>query len=176
MSTIRTPDGAVVGVRYGSGVVSYAHTDHQGSVITLTDAAGTLTGSYSYDPYGTHHTATGTAAAANPYRYISGYLDTTTGHYKLGIRYYNPDLGRFTQPDPTGAEPNPYLYATGDPINRSDPEGSYSLGEGIFFVSGELLVCLPAGLGSAALSGPGAIAVAVGCTVAGEALSELAFG
>lgn len=30
-----------------------------------------------------------------------GYLDTTTGLYKLGVRYYDPSMGRFTRPDPT---------------------------------------------------------------------------
>ncbi|MEU8295181.1 RHS repeat-associated core domain-containing protein [Streptomyces pseudogriseolus] len=34
-----------------------------------------------------------------------------------------PTLGRFTQPDPSGQETNPYLYAGGDPINRMDPTG-----------------------------------------------------
>ncbi len=33
------------------------------------------------------------------------------------------DLGRFTQPDPSGQETNAYLYAGGDPINNSDPSG-----------------------------------------------------
>ncbi|MFG3492840.1 RHS repeat-associated core domain-containing protein [Streptomyces sp. NPDC047972] len=43
--------------------------------------------------------------------------------YKMGARYYDPHLGHFTQPDPSGQETNPYLYATGDPINRIDPTG-----------------------------------------------------
>ncbi|MFF7365851.1 RHS repeat-associated core domain-containing protein, partial [Streptomyces sp. NPDC008125] len=46
-----------------------------------------------------------------------------TGLYKMGARYYDPTLGRFTQPDPSGQEANTYLYAAGDPINRTDPGG-----------------------------------------------------
>jgi hypothetical protein len=41
----------------------------------------------------------------------------------MGARYYDPQLGRFTQPDPSGQEKNPYLYAGGNFINNSDPTG-----------------------------------------------------
>ncbi|WP_435879361.1 RHS repeat-associated core domain-containing protein [Streptomyces mutabilis] len=57
-----------------------------------------------------------------PYRYAGAYADPT-GLYKMGHRYYDPTLGRFTQPDPSGQETNPYLYAAGDPINNLDPSG-----------------------------------------------------
>jgi uncharacterized protein RhaS with RHS repeats len=41
----------------------------------------------------------------------------------MGARYYDPNTARFTQPDPSGQETNPYLYAAGDPINLTDPSG-----------------------------------------------------
>ncbi|PJE99504.1 hypothetical protein CUT44_02980 [Streptomyces carminius] len=34
-----------------------------------------------------------------------------------------PHLGRFTQPDLSGKETSSYLYATGDPVNHTDPTG-----------------------------------------------------
>ncbi|WP_417823977.1 RHS repeat-associated core domain-containing protein [Streptomyces desertarenae] len=37
-------------------------------------------------------------------------------------------MGRFTQPDPSGQETNPYLYATGDPTDNIDPQGTSSFG------------------------------------------------
>lgn len=40
---------------------------------------------------------------ANPLRYV-GEIRDTTGLVKLGARYYDPDLGRFTQHDPSGQE------------------------------------------------------------------------
>nr|CAI77957.1 putative secreted protein [Streptomyces ambofaciens ATCC 23877]CAI78231.1 putative secreted protein [Streptomyces ambofaciens ATCC 23877]CAJ87738.1 putative secreted protein [Streptomyces ambofaciens ATCC 23877]CAJ89016.1 putative secreted protein [Streptomyces ambofaciens ATCC 23877] len=46
-----------------------------------------------------------------------------TGLYEMEHRYYDPTLGRFTQPDPSGQETNPYLYVSGDPINPADPSG-----------------------------------------------------
>ncbi|MFC8102238.1 RHS repeat-associated core domain-containing protein [Streptomyces sp. NPDC057363] len=46
-----------------------------------------------------------------------------TGLYALGHRYYDPSLGRFTQPDPSGQETNRNLYAGGDPIDNTDLSG-----------------------------------------------------
>ncbi len=57
-----------------------------------------------------------------PYRFADGYQDPT-GLYHFSARYYDPNVGRFTQPVPSGQEKNPYLYAEGDPVNRIDPSG-----------------------------------------------------
>ncbi|MFD5970962.1 RHS repeat-associated core domain-containing protein [Streptomyces sp. NPDC060311] len=46
--------------------------------------------------------STPTEAVPQPYRYAGAYADPT-GLYKVGHRYYDPTLGRFTQPDPTAA-------------------------------------------------------------------------
>ncbi|MER5561219.1 RHS repeat-associated core domain-containing protein [Streptomyces sp. NPDC002506] len=62
----------------------------------------------------------------HPSLLVGGHQDPT-GPYHLGARYYGPNLGRFTQPDPSGQEKNPYLYAEGDPVNRIDPNGLSAL-------------------------------------------------
>ncbi|MFC8198255.1 RHS repeat-associated core domain-containing protein [Streptomyces sp. NPDC057298] len=49
--------------------------------------------------------------------------------YHFQARYYDPNIGRFTQPDPSGQEENPYLYAEGDPVNRIDPTGLFSFSD-----------------------------------------------
>ncbi|MFE2053892.1 RHS repeat-associated core domain-containing protein [Streptomyces sp. NPDC059459] len=92
----------------------------------LTDATGKRTHTYAYGPTGLPR---GTTAEAVPqsYRYAGAYADPT-GLYKMGHRYYDPTLGRFTQPDPSGQEENAHLYAGGDPINRVDPSGLDFLG------------------------------------------------
>ena len=59
---------------------------------------------------------------SNPWQYASGYYDATTGLYKFGTRYYDPQLGRWTQKDPKPSA-NPYLYTNDDPINEVDPSG-----------------------------------------------------
>ncbi|MFJ3539615.1 RHS repeat-associated core domain-containing protein [Streptomyces sp. NPDC090109] len=116
---IREPAGTLNSVRNG-GKSSYYLTDATGNVIGLVDEAGKRTPTYAYTPYGTSQNTT--EAFPQPYRYAGAYLDPT-GLYKMGARYYDPHLGRFTQPDPSGQETNPYLYATGDPINHTDPTG-----------------------------------------------------
>jgi RHS repeat-associated protein len=123
---VREPSGTLVAMRSG-GSSQYYLTDAQNSVIGLVDTAGKRTATYAYGPYGEPRTHTGTQ---QPYRYTSTYLDPS-GLYKMGARHYDPALGRFTQPDPSGQENNPYLYATGDPVNHSDPTGLFSFSDAL---------------------------------------------
>lgn len=58
-------------------------------------------------------------------RFPGQYYDEFTGlHYNLN-RYYNPELGRYMEPDPIGLEggSNPYAYADSNPISNVDPSG-----------------------------------------------------
>ncbi|MGW8723677.1 RHS repeat-associated core domain-containing protein [Streptomyces althioticus] len=99
----------------------YYLTDATGNVLGLVDTIGKRTHTYAYGPTGLPRGTT-TEAVPQPHRYTGAYLDLT-GLYKMGHRYYDPSLGRFTQPDASGQEANPYLYAGGDLINNSDPTG-----------------------------------------------------
>ncbi|MFC8870180.1 RHS repeat-associated core domain-containing protein [Streptomyces sp. NPDC057148] len=99
----------------------YYLTDATGNVLGLVDDAGKRTHTYAYGPTGLPRT-TPTEIVPLPYRYAGAYADPT-GLYKMGHRYYDPTLGRLTQPDPSGQETNPYLYAAGDPVNLVDPTG-----------------------------------------------------
>lgn len=74
-------------------------------MLGLVDDAGKRTHTYAYGPTGLPRT-TPTEAVPQPFRYTGAYLDPT-GLYKMGARYYDPQLGRFTQPDPSGQEKNP---------------------------------------------------------------------
>jgi RHS repeat-associated protein len=116
-----SPKGGAVGFKTTER--SYYIQDHLGSVVGLFSSTGAFIGGYSYSPYGEARSI-GTAAAvsANPLRYISGHHEGA-GIYKLGARYYDTSLGRFTQMDPSGQEMNPYSYTDGDPVNNADPSG-----------------------------------------------------
>ncbi|WP_369211725.1 RHS repeat-associated core domain-containing protein [Streptomyces flavofungini] len=96
-------------------------TDAIGSVVALTDESGTKVNAYAYSPRGVAR-ATAGEKVPQPYRFAGGYQDPT-GLYHYSARYYDPNIGRFTSPDPSGQEQNPYLYAEGDPVNRIDPSG-----------------------------------------------------
>ncbi|GGX13368.1 type IV secretion protein Rhs [Streptomyces lomondensis] len=117
---IREPAGTLNSMTTG-GKSYYYLTDATGNVLGLVDDTGKRTHTYAYGPTGLPRGTT-TEAVPQPHRYTGAYLDPT-GLYKLGHRYYDPTLGRFTQPDPSGQEKNPYLYAGGDPINNIDPSG-----------------------------------------------------
>ncbi|WP_344077921.1 RHS repeat-associated core domain-containing protein [Streptomyces crystallinus] len=119
----REPQGTLNSMTTGTSSLYYL-TDALGSVIALVDDTGTKVNSYTYTPRGASRTTT--EKTPQPYRFAAGYQDPT-GLYHLGARYYDPNLGRFTQPDPSGQEKNPYLYAEGDPANRIDPQGLISL-------------------------------------------------
>jgi RHS repeat-associated protein len=105
-----TAGGTCNGRRY------YYVTDGQGSVTAVTDSGGTVQDTYTYDPYGA---TTTTGSVPNPWRYTGGYQDTT-GLYKLGARYYSPELMHWTQQDPAGGG---CAYAGDDPVNHTDPSG-----------------------------------------------------
>jgi RHS repeat-associated protein len=122
---VRDPSGQLISERTTGGTFYYLY-DLRGSVIGLADGAGTKVDSYAYDPSGNLTSPASAAPIANPWRYNAGYFDTATGLYHYGARYYDQKLGRFTQTDPTNQEPNTYLYASSDPVNRSDPTGTKS--------------------------------------------------
>ncbi|MCS0636442.1 DUF6531 domain-containing protein [Streptomyces sp. LP05-1] len=121
----REPGGTLNSMTTG-GTSYYYLTDAIGSVIALADGDGNKVNTYAYSPRGVRLLARSSEPVAQPYRFAGGYQDPT-GLYHYGARYYDANIGRFTQPDPSGQEKNPYLYAEGDPVNRIDPNGLLSL-------------------------------------------------
>ncbi len=98
-------------------------TDALGSTVALADSTGSVTTSYSYDPYGVT-TRTG-ATTANSSAYAGRELDATSLYYNRA-RYYSPTLQRFISQDPlgeSGSGANLYEYAAGSPTNYTDPTG-----------------------------------------------------
>ncbi|MEU9673335.1 RHS repeat-associated core domain-containing protein [Streptomyces parvus] len=120
----REPGGTLNSMTRG-GKNHYYLTDALGSVVALADEAGAKVNTYAYSPRGVQRAATA-EQVPQPYRFAGGYQDPT-GLYHFAARYYDPNIGRFTTPDPSGQEQNPYLYAAGDPVNRIDPTGLWSV-------------------------------------------------
>ncbi len=86
----RTPDGK----KY------YYLFDGLGSIVVMTDGSGKEVNSYDYDPYGNMVNSVGQSGLNNPWKFAGGFLDSSTGLYKYGIRYYDPTIGRWTQRAP----------------------------------------------------------------------------
>ncbi|MFJ5851283.1 RHS repeat-associated core domain-containing protein [Streptomyces sp. NPDC092903] len=122
----REPGGTLNSMTRG-GKNYYYLTDALGSVVAMADETGTKVNSYGYSPRGVPRSTT-SETVPQSYRFAGGYQDPT-GLYHFAARYYDPNIGRFTNPDPSGQELNPYLYAEGDPVNRIDPTGLFSLSD-----------------------------------------------
>ncbi len=84
------------------GDVYFPIPDGNGNIRALVDNTGTVQAEYEYGPFGEPVRASGPAAAANPMRFSTRYLDRETGHYYFGLRYYSPPLGTWLCRDPMG--------------------------------------------------------------------------
>jgi RHS repeat-associated protein len=124
----RDGQGTPLGMRTSANDYTFV-LDGLGSVVAVVATDGTVAASYTYDPYGAAVTVSETGLAQpNVVRYASGTLDETTGLTKFGERYYDPNLGRFTQQDSINVVGDPshgnkYAYAGCNPTTNTDPTG-----------------------------------------------------
>ncbi len=164
----RDSEGQLVSQRHAGGN-NYYLFDGMGSVVAVTDGLGGVVASYAYDPYGYPISTPSwrlpvpqSPKDTNPWRFVSGYyessptggyaasgLDRPLGLYKFGTRYYDPRVGRWTQPDPVQGTItargtlNPYIYALDNPVNVVDPDGRFALpGGGNSYYLGCMGACI----------------------------------
>jgi RHS repeat-associated protein len=121
------PDGFVLGQRSPSRL--YFLHDGLGSVVATANEGGSESLIARYDPFG----GCLDNCPAVPYRWLGGlgvyFDDAPIRLYKMGTRYYDAALGRFTQVDPIeGGSANAYDYSGQDPINNNDPTGTFLCG------------------------------------------------
>ncbi len=107
------------------------HYDGLGSTRSLSDDSGEQSDSYDYLAFGEVRNKSGTTD--NNYLYTGEQFDGDLDQYYLRARYYDQNVGRFTQQDEwmgRDGEPvtlNKYLYTHADPVNGVDPSGYFTL-------------------------------------------------
>jgi RHS repeat-associated protein len=107
-----------------SGGTSYYEADGLGSITSLSNSAGALVNTYSYDSFGNPTATTGTIV--NPFRFTAREFDSETGIYQYRARYYDQNVGRFLSEDPLKGISdgvNFYAYVHNSSINLIDPTG-----------------------------------------------------
>ena len=138
---------------------------------------GELVAKYSYDPFGNTVIELNTydIAVINPFRYRGYYYDNETGLFMVGHRYYNPEWGRWIQPDdieyldPTNINGlNLYAYCNNDPVNYFDPDGhSAVLLLSLIAVAGFGLTCVGAATDNSYWTAIGLTMVAIPALICG---------
>ena len=106
-----------------SGATNYYEADGLGTITSLTNAAGAVAQTYTFDSFGKQTASSG--SLTNPFQYTAREFDSETGLYFYRARYFDPVAGRFLSEDPTGfnAGMDFYAYVSNSPTNLVDPKG-----------------------------------------------------
>jgi RHS repeat-associated protein len=115
--------GAGLSAMKQSGNWFYYLADGLGSTMAIVDADGHVENGYTYDVYGE---PTVTGSLANEFDFAGQQTDPTGLQY-LRARYYDPATGVFLSREPLERLPgwmgNPFGYAGGNAVSRTDPTG-----------------------------------------------------
>ncbi|MDA1014983.1 MAG: hypothetical protein O3A00_11105 [Planctomycetota bacterium] len=114
----------------GTNYVYYL-VDGLGSARQLTDGSQAIVTSYVFEGFGSIVAQTGAAPNAYKFAATSAYRDDgDAGLLHVGLRYYDPAVGRFTTADPVLGHVfrpqslNRYVYVENNPVNLLDPSGA----------------------------------------------------
>jgi RHS repeat-associated protein len=116
-----------------SAVGYYYHQDNLNSSSALSGSSGSQQEVNVYYPFGRTQTASPQASFQVSRRFTGQILDAESGLYYYNARYYDPELGRFIQPDTVISDfSNPqsynrYSYVLNNPLRYTDPTGHWVL-------------------------------------------------
>ena len=105
--------------------------DHLGAPQIVTDDKNRLVWQAEYDPFG--RAMIKTQGIDFNLRRPGQYEDVESGLYENYLRSYDPDNGRYLEPDPLGNLDgmNRYAYVGNRPLERTDPLGLFSVRMGV---------------------------------------------
>ena len=111
-----------------NGTLTYLLSDQQGSVVAVAAADGSLLSSQRYLPFGQLRADVNDVTQTD-FGYTGQREMSSIGLMDYNARLYDPQLGRFIQPDTMVSNPvdpqtwNRYSYVNNNPINMTDPTG-----------------------------------------------------
>ncbi len=134
---VKCTDGVYIKYVYGLGLIGEEsitgfktyHYDYRGSTVAITDAASTVTDTFTYDTYGKLTSRTGTTDTPFMYNGRDGVMTDENGLYYMRARYYHPEIKRFINADIVAGKIsnaitlNRFAYADGNPVSNIDPFG-----------------------------------------------------
>lgn len=103
----------------------FYHSDHVGSTSYITNPAGDINQFISYMPFGETF-AEQHSGWDSPYKFNAKEIDSETGLYYYGARYYDPKTSTWLSVDPKlDKYPgySPYNFTLNNPVIYSDPDG-----------------------------------------------------
>jgi RHS repeat-associated protein len=106
-----------------SGVTTYLHPDHLGTIEALSAADQSVVDTYLFDAWGRAIASSG--STVNPHRYIGAlgyYTEPSLNLDYVRARWLRPGTGSWLSVDPVRGE-NRYGYADGQPTARLDASG-----------------------------------------------------
>ena len=142
--------------------IYYAATDQLGTATALIKSSGQVVWKAEKTAFGKTTTTAENNNAGNPVqfnlRFPGQYEDTETGLHYNWMRYYDAEIGRYTNEDPIGLAGglNPYRYALNNPQRFFDPTG-----EIIPAIPGLYVRCILSCMAGAAIGG--ALDAMMGC-------------
>ncbi len=94
--------GELLLVNGGGDTHQVGYDGNQNVGVLVKGSDGSVSASYDYDPFGQTMKAVGGFAMQNPFRFSDQYADVESGLIYYGFRYYNPQIGRWINRDPSG--------------------------------------------------------------------------
>jgi RHS repeat-associated protein len=103
------------------GRATFLHANELGHVLAYTDERGKKVAEAELDPFGRVLAAPG----SRPVFFAGRIWDADAELYDLRARFYDPELGRFLTPDPSGLSGgfDAYGYCRSNPVDAIDPLG-----------------------------------------------------
>lgn len=118
-----------------SGLIYFVHNDQIGRPEAITGKLGSIV----WRAYNSAFDRVVVTDQINGFNigFPGQYYDPETKLYYNLNRYYDPTIGRYTQPDKMGlfGGVNPYLYAGNNPLTNTDPNGLFCISDNVISVA-----------------------------------------